>query len=111
MRLNEAMKMIETTATLPIADPAFEDWLRQIVADAVSDAVSDAVVDAKKDETVLLNEKEAAEFFGLRPQTLALWRHQSKGPPYIKLGSSVRYDFKELRAFSHSQRVGQEVER
>ena len=51
-----------------------------------------AIKETKKDETVLLGEKEAAEFFGLRPQTLALWRHQSKGPAYIKLGSSVRYE-------------------
>ena len=101
------MKMIETTATLPIADPAFEDWLRQIVADAVSSALKET----KKDETVLLSEKEAAEFFGLRPQTLSLWRHLGKGPAYIKLGSSVRYDFRELKAHIHSQRVGQEVER
>ena len=96
---------MELTNDLSI-NPELEEWLRYIVADAVLTAVQEIKGTKESDETVLLNEQEAAEFFGLRPQTLALWRHQSKGPPYIKLGSSVRYDFKELRAFSHSQRVG-----
>lgn len=95
------VNMPVSATPLPILDPAFEDWLRQVVIDAVLGAMKET----QKDETILLGEKEAAEFFGLRPQTLALWRHQAKGPPYIKLGSSVRYDLKELRAFIHSQRV------
>jgi hypothetical protein len=80
----------------------FEKWLHQTVANAVSIALKNI----RRDETVLLDEKEAAEFFCLRPQTLSLWRHQSKGPAYHKLGSSVRYDLQELKAFIKKHRVG-----
>jgi len=85
--------------------PDIDANLLKVLRQVVSEAVTDAFTNFKEDETVLLDEKETAEFFGLRPQTLALWRHKGIGPAYIKLGSSVRYDFKELKAYLHTQRI------
>ncbi len=85
----------------PDLDDKFSEWLQRVV----SEAVTNVFKDVKKSEPILLDEKEAAQFFGLRPQTLALWRHQSRGPAYHKLGSSIRYDFQELRTYLHNQRV------
>ena len=42
-------------------------------------------------ELRLLTAAETAEFLGLTKKTLAEWRCQRKGPPWIKIGGRVRY--------------------
>ena len=42
-------------------------------------------------ELRLLTAAETAEFLGLAKKTLAEWRCQRKGPPWIKIGGRVRY--------------------
>lgn len=39
----------------------------------------------------LLDPRQAAEMIGVSPASLARWRVQGDGPPYLKLGGSVRY--------------------
>ena len=39
----------------------------------------------------MVNTREAARILGIRPRTLELWRSQSKGPTYAKIGRAVRY--------------------
>jgi excisionase family DNA binding protein len=40
----------------------------------------------------LLDEKQAAEFLGVAPQTLSNWRCTDRyGLPFIRLGRSIRY--------------------
>lgn len=46
-----------------------------------------------------LNTKEAAEYLGIRPQTLHNWRTLKKGPDYIKMGSRVIYRLEDLNLF------------
>jgi hypothetical protein len=46
-----------------------------------------------------VNDKVAAKIIGLATQTLANWRHLRKGPKYIKMGRSVRYDLLDLIEF------------
>ncbi len=53
---------------------------------------------------VLLNENQAAERLGLKVKTLQAWRQQGKGPAFIKLGRSVRYNHADLVAFLESNR-------
>lgn len=53
----------------------------------------------------LLNTEEAAEFLGLRPVTLEMWRWYRKGPPYRKHGRRILYALSELTSWSDSQRV------
>jgi predicted DNA-binding transcriptional regulator AlpA len=45
----------------------------------------------------LLKSKELAEVFGLEDNTLRIWRARAEGPPYYKVGSSVRYDQEKVR--------------
>ena len=52
-----------------------------------------------------LNDKEAASFLRLSPQTLRNWRTQSRGPAYIKAGRAIRYAMEDLRAFMDQNRV------
>jgi predicted DNA-binding transcriptional regulator AlpA len=54
----------------------------------------------------LLTEAEAAEFLGLEPKTLAVWRSTKRYPLcYVKVGRLVRYCRSDLLAFLESRRV------
>jgi predicted DNA-binding transcriptional regulator AlpA len=39
----------------------------------------------------LLKEQTLADLWGLSVRTLQAWRQRGEGPPYVKLGGSVRY--------------------
>ena len=52
-----------------------------------------------------LNDKEAAKFLRLSPQTLRNWRCQCRGPVYIKAGRAIRYAIGDLRSFMEGNRV------
>ena len=52
-----------------------------------------------------LDEKQAARFLSVAVQTLRNWRHQRRGPAYIKMGRSVRYQFKDLEDFMNQRRI------
>lgn len=39
----------------------------------------------------LFNEEELSEILEVKPQTLAAWRAEDRGPDYVKLGKSVFY--------------------
>lgn len=47
---------------------------------------------------------EAAEYVGVSVPTLNRWRVQGDGPPYVKIGSRVRYRRADLDAWL-SQRI------
>ena len=54
----------------------------------------------------LLSAPEAAEYLGLRVQTLNIWRVTGRyGLPYIKLGRLVRYRRSDLDAWLESRLV------
>ncbi|MEA1945993.1 MAG: helix-turn-helix domain-containing protein [Thermodesulfobacteriota bacterium] len=55
-----------------------------------------------------LNDVEAAKFLGVATQTLRNWRHQRKGPPYLKISRSVRYRLDDLENFMNSKRIDPE---
>jgi hypothetical protein len=42
---------------------------------------------------------EAAAFLLVSVETLAQWRSQRRGPPYIKLGRAVRYRVNDLEGY------------
>jgi excisionase family DNA binding protein len=46
-----------------------------------------------------LSTKEAAAYLGVKRNTLEVWRCQSRGPKYAKIGSRVLYDQDDLEAF------------
>jgi len=45
---------------------------------------------------ILLSEYQVAELLSMSVATIRRWRHIKEGPPYIKLGSSVRYHAETL---------------
>ena len=57
------------------------------------------------DSSELVSDLKACEVLGLKAQTLRNWRHQRKGPPYIKLGRAIRYDLRDLRKFAEKRRI------
>jgi predicted DNA-binding transcriptional regulator AlpA len=60
----------------------------------------------------LLTAKQASEFLGVPEGTLAQWRSQRRGPPYIKLeGRLIRYRFSDLEMYIASRIVENPVEK
>jgi predicted DNA-binding transcriptional regulator AlpA len=53
----------------------------------------------------LLKTPEAARVLGKHPQELSDWRHQGRGPAYVKMGRSVRYRRTDIAAFIASNIV------
>lgn len=47
----------------------------------------------------LLTTKDVAAKFGVAVKTLSEWRSLGKGPQYIRLNGSVRYDSREIAAY------------
>jgi len=52
-----------------------------------------------------LRTKPAAEYLGVSPGTLEVWRCKGRGPRYSKLGKVVVYDPQDLDAFRESRKV------
>jgi predicted DNA-binding transcriptional regulator AlpA len=55
-----------------------------------------------------MNDVTAARILNVAPQTLRNWRSSRKGPPYIKLGRSVRYREEDLAAWIQARRINPE---
>ena len=63
-------------------------------------AVTLQPVDALSDASpALLTTPEAAAHLRLRVRTLETWRRLGKGPPFLKLGTKVRYPIADLEAW------------
>jgi excisionase family DNA binding protein len=43
--------------------------------------------------------KEATDYLGVSPTTLAVWRSRDKGPRYYRMGGFIRYRKEDLDAF------------
>ena len=57
--------------------------------------------------TVLLNEVEVAEIFGVKPITLRRWRWKNKGPSFVRIGpKSIRYSAEAVKQFVESRSEG-----
>ncbi len=50
-----------------------------------------------------MSAREVSEATGIPVGTLAFWRHQGRGPAYMKFGKSVRYDPSTLWAWIDAQ--------
>ncbi len=56
------------------------------------------------EKPVFLNAKQAAEFLGLKPNTLAKMRVYGNGPEYRKHGQRVLYSLEDLTAWSNASK-------
>ena len=57
----------------------------------------------------LLTPPEVAELTRISPETLAQWRSQKRGIPYLKIGRTVRYDPADVQAYLEGCRVSVSV--
>lgn len=56
----------------------------------------------------LITTAEAATFLTLSPRTLENWRNRQEGPPFVKMGTAVRYDTDALEKWvTESAKNGQ----
>ena len=53
----------------------------------------------------LLNPEQVAALTGLSKETLAQWRSQRRGIPYLKIGRAVRYDPADVLQYLRGCRV------
>ena len=56
-------------------------------------------------QTRLLTPQAVAELTGLPVGTLAQWRSQKRGIPYLKIGRTVRYDPADVQAYLEGCKV------
>lgn len=54
---------------------------------------------------MLLDNDTAAYFVSAKPQTLIAWRMLGKGPPYVRIGRSIRYRKSDLVNWLEEQTV------
>ena len=59
------------------------------------------------EQTRLLTRAEAAEFLGVKPQTLAIWATTGRyGLPLIKVGRLAKYRLSDLECFLDQRTIG-----
>lgn len=56
-------------------------------------------------ETAFLNLPKAAEYLGLSPNTLYVWRHRRQGPPSFRMGRRVMYRISALDQWVRDQEM------
>ncbi len=56
-------------------------------------------------ENMTLNHNQAAEYLGVAAQTLYNWRHETRGPDYVKMGRKIVYRLSDLDHFIESQKI------
>ena len=64
---------------------------------------------AKASLNDLLKPEAVANLTGLSLETLAQWRSQKRGIPYLKVGRAVRYDPADVQAYLEGCRVSVSV--
>jgi hypothetical protein len=62
-----------------------------------------------QDEDRLVNEVQASKIMCRAVQTLRNDRHLCQGPPYIKLGRSIRYRVSDLMDYMEKHRIDPEA--
>ena len=47
----------------------------------------------------LLKQKEASKYLKISTNTLATWRHEKKGPKFIRTGRYIKYSKEDLDSY------------
>ncbi|MGW1540183.1 helix-turn-helix transcriptional regulator [Streptomyces sp. NPDC002309] len=58
---------------------------------------------ASTHEAAFLNLNKAAEYLGISPNTLYVWRHRRQGPPSFRMGRRVMYRISALNEWVIAQ--------
>lgn len=76
--------------------------LNGVIEEAARNAVLkvlEELLQTRLPEPEYLSTEQAAALIGFSTQQLEIWRHQKKGPPYVKLKRAVRYGRSSLMAW------------
>ena len=65
---------------------------------------NDTATFASKASNEPLTETDAAARLGLKVATLRAWRHQGRGPAFVRLGRAIRYLTTDIDAFLDANR-------
>jgi len=57
------------------------------------------------ENTLTKTQEQAAAYLGLKPSTLAAWRHKGRGPVFLKVGRSCFYREADLENWLNAQAV------
>lgn len=56
-----------------------------------------------------LTRKEAADYLGIKPNTLSIWAFRRKNLPYYKIGKIAKYRLSDLENFINDSRKDVDV--
>jgi hypothetical protein len=56
-------------------------------------------------QPLYVDEHKGSDVTGWKVQTLRNWRHKGVGPPYVKVGRSVRYNVNDLIDFMERHKI------
>ncbi len=78
-----------------------EESVREIIQEEMAKFFSTKPPEIEKPNTTLFTRREAANYLGLKENTLAVWATKGTGPVLVKIGSSVRYRRSDLEQYIH----------
>ncbi len=62
-----------------------------------------ALLAIPEDRDVLIPAAQVPEYLGIQRQTLARWRHEGFGPPWVRMGRLIYYRSSDLRTWIESR--------
>ena len=64
---------------------------------------SPALLPIPDDRDFLISTTQAPEYLGIQRQTMARWRHEGFGPPWVCMGRLIYYRSSDLRSWIESR--------
>jgi hypothetical protein len=84
------------------AEHQHEAGLESVITDLIKRV---QLLEAARPPPRLLSQEQAAQYIGVKPPTLAGWRHVSRGPVYRKVGRTTFYRIEDIETWLDAQRV------
>jgi len=95
-----------TTFPTPDEDAGYAEQLELPLNDMRAEfPLSDMRVEFLREELDLITDESFGEAIGVQAQTLAVWRSESKGPAYTKLGKGVFYRREDIKRWASLQTI------
>jgi hypothetical protein len=86
---NQTPYLVCLCTIIPHGKPSFR--FRRLAMYVFSDSIN------------LIDTTKAAQILGVKKNTLEIWRHQKKGPPFRKIGKLVRYSKLDIHNYLDGQ--------